>query len=246
MAIEKTCGYLLRTTDYSETSLICRIITKEKGVVSLIAKGAKRPKNTNKLIHFNQYEFLYYEGKSSLHTLKESNLVENNLGLSENIFQYSLCQFLAEIILLIPEKMEGHADIYSLFEKAFLYIRGKEKWTFEENLHFSSVFLHNFATELGFGLVLDNCIECGKQGNITSVSIEQGGIICADCSFTEDTQLATRIHKTLYLRQFKDSTIQELEQVETFLLKYLTSHLEISKKLKSHSYLQQIRKTFLC
>ena len=35
----------MRTTDYSETSQVVHFFTRETGVVSLIAKGTKRPKS---------------------------------------------------------------------------------------------------------------------------------------------------------------------------------------------------------
>ena len=38
-------GYILHVKDFSETSLIAEIFSKELGKVSLLAKGAKKPKS---------------------------------------------------------------------------------------------------------------------------------------------------------------------------------------------------------
>ena len=42
--IIKTRGILLKTTKYSETSLICKILTEERGLKSYIISGVRKKK----------------------------------------------------------------------------------------------------------------------------------------------------------------------------------------------------------
>ena len=42
----KTNAIVLNRISYSETSLICRLFTQDEGKVSILAKGALRPKKT--------------------------------------------------------------------------------------------------------------------------------------------------------------------------------------------------------
>ena len=44
MAAEKTTAIVLRTVEFSETSLIVTLLTRDFGLVSALAKGARRPK----------------------------------------------------------------------------------------------------------------------------------------------------------------------------------------------------------
>src|SRR5205085_4744927 len=44
MSIEKATAIVLRTIDFSETSAIVTLLTREFGKISALAKGARRPK----------------------------------------------------------------------------------------------------------------------------------------------------------------------------------------------------------
>ena len=45
MSTEKTTAIVLRTVEFSETSLVVTLFTREFGKIGALAKGARRPKN---------------------------------------------------------------------------------------------------------------------------------------------------------------------------------------------------------
>ena len=69
MEIVKVKGIVISESNYSETSKLLNIFTKEYGIVGIIAKGAKRLKSplrsvTTKL-SYGYFQFNYKEGKLS-------------------------------------------------------------------------------------------------------------------------------------------------------------------------------------
>ena len=75
-----TNAIVLKRIPYSDTSLICRLFTKERGKVTILAKGVWKPKNyfgallepTNH-IHI-QY---YHKNGRDIQLLKNANFIQN-------------------------------------------------------------------------------------------------------------------------------------------------------------------------
>ena len=67
---EDTC-FLLHQRSYGETSIIAELFTKKNGKISVIAKGAKKPKSKffGYLVPFHKLN-ISYSGRSELKTLK--------------------------------------------------------------------------------------------------------------------------------------------------------------------------------
>ncbi|HEY6563947.1 MAG TPA: DNA repair protein RecO, partial [Pirellulaceae bacterium] len=80
MATIKSPGLILRKTPYSETSLILKVYTRESGLITLMAKGAKRPKSkfAGLLDFFTLDQFIYPEkSRSEIHTLSDASLIRD-------------------------------------------------------------------------------------------------------------------------------------------------------------------------
>ena len=85
---EGSCrGIIFRLYPYSDTSLICHVLSEELGLISLIAKGARRLNSSFAgkldLFYLCQFEFIPSR-KSDLHTLKEVQLVDAHPNLTRN------------------------------------------------------------------------------------------------------------------------------------------------------------------
>ena len=74
--------FLLHQRSYGETSIIAEVFTKKNGRMSIIAKGAKKPKSKffGYLVPFNKLS-ITYSGKSELKTLTS---IDRNLARSKN------------------------------------------------------------------------------------------------------------------------------------------------------------------
>ena len=74
--LHKTLGIVLRSTDYSDSSIIAKIYTEQFGIQSYLIKGAKRKKASVKSNLFQPLSLLelivYKKEKKQLQTLKEA------------------------------------------------------------------------------------------------------------------------------------------------------------------------------
>ena len=110
--------FLLHQRSYGETSIIAEVFTKKNGRMSVIAKGAKKPKSKffGYLAPFNKLS-ISYSGKSELKTLTS---IDTNLARSENTLtktSYSLLYINELLIKLLPKdaKQEDLFDLYEIF-----------------------------------------------------------------------------------------------------------------------------------
>ena len=74
-----TNAVVLKTIPFGESSIISRLFTKDHGKITVMAKGAWRPKNTTgpMLEPMNHISIQYYHKKSrQIQVLKDAHLVQ--------------------------------------------------------------------------------------------------------------------------------------------------------------------------
>ena len=147
-----TDAIILKNTNYSETSIISRLFSKEQGKISVIFKGAKRSKNNVAgIVEPGNIISITYYNKSDLKVSKEINLVNiyyNTRKVLENYYH-----IMAIISILDKVCMEDiqQLDIYNLSVSVFDKIN---KCEINTNLIFI-YFLIQINKLLGFGLPTD-------------------------------------------------------------------------------------------
>ena len=108
--------FLLHQRSYGETSLIADVFTKNNGKMSLIAKGAKKPKSKffGYLVPFNKLN-ISYSGRSELKTLTS---IDRDLARSGNSLtktSYSLL-YINELLIKLLPKDAKQEDLFELYE----------------------------------------------------------------------------------------------------------------------------------
>jgi len=108
--------FLLHQRSYGETSIIAEVFTKKNGRMSIIAKGAKKPKSKffGYLVPFNKLS-ITYSGKSELKTLTS---IDRNLARSKNTLtktSYSLL-YINELLIKLLPKDAKQVDLFDLYE----------------------------------------------------------------------------------------------------------------------------------
>jgi len=81
-------GIIVRTHLLTETSLIVRWLSRDHGLISTIAKGARKPKSTfsGKLDLFFQAEFSFQPSRrSDLHVLREVKMLQTHAHLRTDL-----------------------------------------------------------------------------------------------------------------------------------------------------------------
>ena len=85
--ILKTPSIVIKTSHYSETSLIVLLYTLEEGKIRCIAKGARRSKSpfSGKIESLNELEVIYSRGRSDLCTLNECSIIHSRMNIRNNL-----------------------------------------------------------------------------------------------------------------------------------------------------------------
>ncbi|WP_028356921.1 DNA repair protein RecO [Brackiella oedipodis] len=112
--VSEAPGYLLHAMAWSETSLITRIFTKDHGLQTMVAKGAKRPYSTLRpiLLHF-QPLLLSWSGKNEVKTLTKAEL--NGICFLKGRLLMS-GWYMNELLLHFLALEDAHPRLYEAYE----------------------------------------------------------------------------------------------------------------------------------
>ena len=150
--------FLLHQRAYGETSLIADVFTKKNGKMSLIAKGAKKPRSKffGYLVPFHKL-YITYSGRSDLKTLTS---IDRNLSNYENTMtktSYSLL-YINELLTKLLPKDAKQEDLFALYERFLKKVNSKDE--LELTLRHFELDLLDM---LGYGLDFENDIDKNEQ-----------------------------------------------------------------------------------
>lgn len=179
-----TDAIVLHAFDYRETSRILRVVTREHGVRSVIARGARRSKN-----RFGPALDLFAEGTAQialhptgdLHTLVSFDVQRARPELAQIWGRFAAANALAEIVLRFARD-DTHSELFVAFQRAL------DALAAADGAAVASTGLGGawaVVAELGFGPALDACAACGAPlaGQETVVfGHRAGGVLCDRCA----------------------------------------------------------------
>ncbi|MBL1140911.1 MAG: DNA repair protein RecO [Proteobacteria bacterium] len=156
MKVEFTPCYILHRRDYSESSLILEIFSREYGRLNLIAKGAKRNKKQQG-ISYNLYQkyHISWIAKSELGTLTDIELVRLSDSLKPKFMMAGF--YMNEIMLRLLHKHEAHPELFDSYD---LIINQFINDASEQIVlrYYEKILLQT----LGYGIILDHEVETGE------------------------------------------------------------------------------------
>ncbi|MBI4501279.1 MAG: DNA repair protein RecO [Gemmatimonadetes bacterium] len=182
-----TAAIVLHSFKYGDTSKIVRLLTREHGVQSAIAKGAFRPKSRfgARLQSLSQgVAQLYLKQTRDLQTLAGFDLTAQRAALAKDVRRYAAAAALSELVLrLSPE--ERHPEIFDLLSESL--DRLAEAPDEQVGLIGLAAMWRMIAT-LGFSPSLDSCARDGRPlpEGAARFSVTDGGLLCATCAAGTD------------------------------------------------------------
>ncbi len=120
-----TQGIIIARMSFGNTSLIVRCLCPQAGRLTLMAKGATRPKSpfTGLIDLFYLADLQYQPSRSGdMHTLREVRLIEAHLGLRRSYANLLAAQYFAALIETVTETGTPVPGEYELFVKALGYL----------------------------------------------------------------------------------------------------------------------------
>lgn len=235
MKIESVVGITLTETNYSETSKILNILTKEHGLIGIISKGCRNPKNklhgvSRKLI-YGTFHIYYKEG--GLSTLIGVDIINS---FSKTIMDLEKISYASYIIDLCNQVVKQNED----GEILDLTISTLEK--IDEGLNplsLTNILELKLLDFLGVRPNIDNCSYCGSDKNIVTLSSDAGGYICKNC-YNNELLVSDKTIKMIRMYYYVDiKNITKLDvssevtnEINTFLDDYYDRYTGLYMKSK--------------
>jgi DNA repair protein RecO (recombination protein O) len=182
MPSEKATAIVIRTVEFSETSLVVTLFTREFGKIGGLAKGARRLKGPFEsaldLLGLCRIVFLH-KTSDALDLLTEAKLLRRFRPAGRDLAPLYAGYYVAELLDALTEEDDPHPEFFDLADETLQALAAGEsvaKWVTRFEL--GSLRL------LGHMPSLDACAECGTPiapaGRIPFGQFE-GGVLCNRC-----------------------------------------------------------------
>jgi DNA repair protein RecO (recombination protein O) len=182
VAAEKALALVVRATDWSETSRICTLWTRELGKVRGLAKGGRRLKSSFEVaLDLLTVCSIVLLRKSSggLDLLTEAQVVERFPRLRTDLPALYAAYYIAELLADWTEDYDPHPALFDEARAALRELGQAPHQTGPRLARFELVLLR----ELGYRPVLESCTGCGAaiEGERLAFSAATGGVLCPRC-----------------------------------------------------------------
>jgi len=234
-------GIILNETPYGETSKIINILTKEKGILGIMCKGAKSMKSplraTTMPITYAKFYIYYKEDKLS--TLKDVDLIDSFNNIKQDIMLIAYANYLTELTQQVA-KQDFDENLFEIYANSLNKINNGL-----DPLIITNIVELKYLTYLGIALNLDGCVTCGNTKNIVTLDGDAGGYLCKDCYRDEKivspkTIKLLRMYNYVDIKNISTINIDESAKLETnyFLNRYYERYTGLY--LKSKKFLDNL------
>ena len=243
MKIESLEGIILSETNYSESSKILNVLTKEHGLIGVISKGCRNLKSklrgvSRKLIYGKIH--LYYK-ENGLSTLISVDVINSFSNISTSLDKISYASYILDLTNQVLKQNDSE-DIYFLLRDTLLKI--------EEGFNplvLTNILELKYLDFLGVKPNIDGCSICGSTKNIVSLSSDSGGYVCINCHTNElpTSEKTIKMIRMYYYVDIKNITKLDVsEDISKEINKFLDDYYDryTGLYLKSKSFIKQIQK----
>lgn len=214
MSSEKSEGLILRVTDFSETSRIVVLFTRDFGKISALAKGGRKLKGPFEsaldLLSTCQIVFLR-KNTSGLDLLTEAKLVSRFRPQEKDLTCLYAGYYIAELLLGLTEDYDPHLALYVAALEALEMFQTSSSMLLGI-LRFELVLLREIGQLPDFEL----CAACGAElteGRTFGFWVSEGGLICPDCQREGYTQISIHAGTAAALRVLASENEQTWKRV---------------------------------
>lgn len=250
MAAEQTDALVLRIFPWSETSCIASIYTRNFGKLSVLAKGARRPKSPFEaaldLLSICRVVFIPKSG-DSLYLLTEAKLLRRYRAGAADLLRLYSGYYVAELLDRLTDKGDDQPELFELASSTLLALANPEFDPRAIVLRLELQMLRMVGHLPSWRI----CAQCGQDvpaGDKATFGLLASGVLCDRCrpgsrhmielsSLVRDTleQFSIPEWQTIPLQSYPDINRALLRNV---VKQYLTVLLD--RKLNLHYYLEEL------
>jgi DNA repair protein RecO (recombination protein O) len=182
MSSEKASAIVIRTVEFSETSLVVTLFTREFGKIGALAKGARRLKGPFEsaldLLCLCRIVFLH-KSSDALDLLTEAKLLRRFRPAGHDLSGLYAGYYVAELLGELTDEDDPHPELFDLADETLAALSSGEsaaKWLVRFELGALRL--------LGQMPSLNACVECGTPvalaGRVAFGQLDHG-VLCAAC-----------------------------------------------------------------
>ena len=176
-----TEAIILKSIPYGDSSIISTILTKDFGKVTIIAKGIKKDKSTNRVLlePINIVNINYYFKKNRrIQILKNIDLSVNLSKIKRNLDNLNIALILIDTINNTLQEYENNDLIFRLCKSTLTMIDANK--TKSELL--LSFFLLHLYIQLGYMPNFERCNNCQTEVTSINLNLVKEDLLCHKCN----------------------------------------------------------------
>lgn len=178
-----TTAIVLHTQNYSESSRILRLATRDFGVQSVMARGARgsqrRFGSAVDLFAEGEVQYDAREGRD-LHTLARFDVQRSRVALGGSLARFEGAAALVEVMLRVAADDDTPALGFDALQA------GLDQIAIDDDPGAATVrAIWRLLATLGFAPALESCVQCDRElpaGLDVAFSAEVGGVLCGTCA----------------------------------------------------------------
>ncbi len=182
MSSEKATALVLKVVEFSETSSVVTLFTREFGKIHGLAKGARRPKGPFEsaldVLALCRIVFLR-KSSGALDLLTEAKLQRRFRPAGHDLSCLYAGYYVAELLSELTDDYDPHPALFDLAEQTLLDLAaGDAVWLLVLRFELAALAV------LGHLPSLDTCVECGEPVPPTgrvAFGLLAGGVLCQRC-----------------------------------------------------------------
>ncbi len=235
----ETRGIIFRVVKYSETSIICDIYSKERGLISCIVSGVRSVKSKQNAAIYKPMNIvnvvIYDHNTDKLHRIKEINLAWHFQKINWDVVYSSTAIFILEVARNAIKEREANYPLYDFLESFFIHL--DQSQTINVNIHLN--FLARLSTYLGIA-PMDNYSDTNPCFNIVEGMYQSADTI----QYVLDKATSRLFFQLCQESQENKDLIQtsrnERNQLTEVWLQYYQHHIHGFKELNSFEILKMV------
>lgn len=182
MSSEKTTAIVIRLVEFSESSCVVTLFTRDFGKISGLAKGARRPKSAFEsaldLLAVCRIVFLH-KSSDTLDLLTEAKLERRFRSATRDLSRLYAGYYVAELLHDLTDHGDPHPELFDAADAALQALDGTG-----EVAAIMARFELCLLRYVGHLPELENCVDCGaaiaSTGRV-SFGQQSGGVLCQRC-----------------------------------------------------------------
>ena len=243
MKIESVEGIVLSETNYSESSKILNVFTKDYGIIGIMSKGCRNIKSklrgvSRKLIYGT---FHIYHKEKGLSTLISVDVISSFSKTLMDLERVSFSMYLLDLVNQVVKENDD-PEVFDLLKESLIKI---EKGF--NPIVITNILELKLLDYLGVHPNIDGCSVCGNNKDIITLSADSGGYLCRNCYSNQElvSDKTVKMIRMYYYVDIKNITKLEVstevtKEINNFLNAYYERYTGLY--LKSKRFIKELNK----